>query len=54
MYSQFFQIGEVVEYMCWKLSDVVHAQVTVEKNKKNQLETRYNSELNEKLWIGVC
>lgn len=30
MYSQFFQTGEVLEYICWKLSDVVHAQVTVE------------------------
>lgn len=38
MYSQFFQIGEVLEYICWKLSDVVHAQVTVET--KNQLETQ--------------
>lgn len=37
MYSQFFQIGEVLEYIGWKLSDVVHAQVTVET--KNQLET---------------
>lgn len=40
MYSQFFQIGEVLEYVCWKLSDVVHAQVTVEtKRKGNPLET---------------
>lgn len=30
MYSQFFKIGEVLEYIGWKLSDVVHAQVTVE------------------------
>lgn len=34
MYSQFFEIGEVFEYVCWKLSDVVHAQVTVETGKK--------------------
>lgn len=30
MYSQFFKIGEVLEHIGWKLSDVVHAQVTVE------------------------
>lgn len=30
MYSQFLQIGEVLEDICWELSDVVHAQVTVE------------------------
>lgn len=34
MYSQFFEIGEGFEYVCWKLSDVVHAQVTVETGKK--------------------
>lgn len=30
MYSQLFQIGEVLENICWKLCDVVHAQVSVE------------------------
>lgn len=30
MYSQFFQIREVLEYIGWQLRDVVHAQVTVE------------------------
>ena len=39
MYSQFFKIGEVLEYMGWKLSDVVHAQVTVET--KDQLITQF-------------
>jgi len=34
MYSQFLQIGEVLEYVCWKLRDVVHAQVTAESRKK--------------------
>lgn len=38
MYSQFFQIREVLEYISWKLSDVVHAQVS--GNKNNQLETQ--------------
>lgn len=38
MYSQFFQVGEVLEYIGWELSDVVHAQVTVET--RNRLETR--------------
>lgn len=43
MYSQFLQIGEVLEDIGWKLSDVVHAQVTVkmkkEKKKNNQYKT---------------
>lgn len=42
MYSQFLQIGEVLEYKRWKLSDVVHAQVTVET--KNQLESTVKSQ----------
>lgn len=38
MYSQFFQIGKVLEYVSWELRDVVHAEVTVET--RHQLETR--------------
>lgn len=41
MYSQFFEIGEAFEYVCWKLSDVVHAQVTVETGKKIVWVHRY-------------
>ena len=37
VYSQFFQIREVLEYKCWKLSDVVHAQVTVETEKRKNI-----------------
>lgn len=37
-YSQFFQIGKVLEYIGWELRDVVHAEVTVET--RHQLETR--------------
>lgn len=37
MYSQFFQIRKVLEYIGWELRDVVHAEVTVES--RNQLET---------------
>lgn len=39
MYSQFLQIGEVLEYGGWKLRDVVHAQVTVET--RTGLKTHY-------------
>lgn len=38
VYSQFFHIGKVLEYIGWELRDVVHAEVTVET--RNQLETR--------------
>lgn len=38
MYSQFFQIREVLEYIGWELRDVVHAQVTVET--RSRLETQ--------------
>lgn len=43
MYSQFFEIGEVLEHIGRKLSDVIHAQVTVEtktsvRKKKTTLD----------------
>lgn len=45
LYSQFFEIGEVLEHIGRKLSDVIHAQVTVETktsvrktNKKKNLD----------------
>lgn len=34
MYSQFFQIGEALENIRWELSNVVHAQVTVDTHKE--------------------
>lgn len=40
MYSQFFQVGEVLEHVCWKLSDVVHAQVTVENQKSVRIQNQ--------------
>lgn len=48
MYSQFLQIGEVLEYIGWELRDVVHAQVTVET--RTGLETRQQAPMTLLHW----
>lgn len=42
MYSQFFEIGEVLEHIGRKLSDVIHAQVTVETKTSVRKKTKQN------------
>lgn len=52
MYSQFLQIGEVLEYVGWELRDVVHAQVTVET--RTGLETRQQAPATLLHWSLGC